>query len=141
MEKEFTCEHYPSEYGQRFNLLPSPLRVLSEEEVARGNWFVYSPQYTEYRQAHFNINDVPEDVRAALSFAYRADPNMMVVMRLYWFDQHSGIALVNDYWGGKVHWLSFGCEHNWRHTGTPYNCYNTYECTKCGEKKAIDSSD
>jgi hypothetical protein len=32
------------------------------------------------------------------------------------------------------------CEHEWEHTGTPYNCCRTYTCTKCGDKKSIDSS-
>jgi hypothetical protein len=141
----FTCEHYASRYTTRYNQLPSPLRPMTEKEFAQSSFFSYTAQFIEHRQAHFCLEDVPENIRELVRFNLSKNaPDAsatMVAVQMFWYDEHSGIAAINDYWGGKVHWFAFGCQHEWKHTGTPYRCYNTYECVKCGCKNAVDSSD
>lgn len=45
-------------------------------------------------------------------------------------------------WGWVVEGsVNHKCIHEWRHTRNLGNCYNEYECTKCGSKKKVDSGD
>lgn len=140
----YNCDKYPTTYQHRFNQLPSPLRSLTEAQFAQSRFFTYEPQFVEYRQPHYRLSELPPDVAVRLGFNVHKDyPDAITScsMRMYWFDAHSGIAAVNDYWSGKVYWFEFGCDHDWRHTATLGRCYNRYVCDRCGVTKEIDSSD
>ena len=112
----------------RYNDYPPNWKECSPDEFW-GKFMVYAQRLEEYRQM------------------YTKGTNKYVSARLYFFDQGEGLAMVDDYdWEKFKHktpkLFKFAlCEHEWEHTGTPYNCYNTYKCKKCGNTMGFDSSD
>jgi hypothetical protein len=111
----------------RYNDYPPNWKECSEDEFW-GRFMTYPKRHEEYRQMRRNNTE------------------RFVSAHLYFYDQNEGLALVNNYdWVNYKHQTpklyKFAlCEHEWEHTGTPYNCCRTYTCTKCGDKKSIDSS-
>lgn len=70
---------------------------------------------------------------------------------LFWFYDGTGVAICTDYWGGKVKYYAFGCDHKYvellpeeckirgiEHLG---RCYHVDECQKCKRISTRDSSD
>jgi hypothetical protein len=123
--------------ANEFNHAPEGWREITEKEFAQSLFFSYAPDKTDHRQI-FYINGKPIDGPCISAF-------------LYYFYDGTGVALSNDFWGGKVHYYHFGCEHNYVeisvqecqkrgifHAG---NCYHVSECSKCGRIDSVDSSD
>ena len=127
--------------GTDFNDPPIGLRKISEKEFVRSQFFTYCPKYTEYRQVHVNSkDDLSKRGRGA-----------MITLRMYWFDDGTGVAIHSDYWTGKMEYFAFGCNHDYHelsqqecrdrkisHFG---HCYHVSECSKCKFINAYDSSD
>ena len=115
-----------SKFG-RYNDFPPNWREASEDEFW-GKFMVDPKRHEEFRQMRVGKGE------------------QYVSARLYFYDHDEGLAMVNNY-----DWKEFKyrtpklykfalCEHEWNYVGTPYNCYNTYKCVKCGATKGIDSS-
>lgn len=118
---------YIKKFG-RYNDYPPNWKEATEDEF----WgkFMHDPKrHEEFRQMRRNNNE------------------QYVTAHLYFYDNGEGLALVKNYDWKTFKYLSpklykFAlCEHEWVHVGTPYNCYNTYKCSKCGDGKGIDSGD
>jgi len=127
--------------GTDFNDPPVGLRRISEKEFARSQFFTYVPRYTEYRQILVNSK---EDLS-------KRGRGVMITLRMYWFDDDTGVAIHNDYWKGKMEYFTFGCKHDYSelsqkechkrgisHFG---NCFHVSECKKCNYVMSYDSSD
>ncbi len=125
------------------NAVPDQLRTITEKEFAQSNFFTYSPDKVEYRQVH----GCSDEITKQLGY----DRQQMIELRLYYMTDGGGFALHNNYWKGTIHFLKFGCEHNYRelsqleavennvsHYGM---CYHVYKCQTCGHIMAQDSSD
>jgi hypothetical protein len=109
-----------------FNDLPPNFQEISIKEFVRSNFFIYSYKYHDFRQV---TNKKAFDVEYAVN------------LRLFIFDDYSGFALRNDYWGKKLHIYKFAyCIHETEIT-KQNNCYREFVCRKCGYKSVIDSSD
>jgi len=118
-----------------FNSFPPNWKPIQEDDFW-STFMTYSPILQEYRQMYPVRKDDPS----------RRDHNArMTVAKLFYFGRDEGLAMVEVVVNARKVRPQFfqfaACEHEWRHTGTPYNCYNTYECTKCKMPMAIDSSD
>ena len=71
--------------------------------------------------------------------------------RLYFFHDGTGVAMMDDYWAGKIHYFAFGCDHKYRQVygeeATKLGlrpiglCETAHYCDKCGDKMVVDSSD
>lgn len=123
-----------------FNDFPPNWREIGEKEFAQSHFFTYTPKFVEYRQM------LERDERGLMKIAGKC-----VSAFLYLYDDGVGYAIQSDYWGGKVHYYRFGCDHSYRaissdecrnrniyHGG---KCFHVSECTKCGYIHAVDSSD
>lgn len=96
-------------------------KKINEEELAQSMFFKYSPEF--------------------ISFSQIKHEDKFYNFYLYWFHDNTFIAFSNDYWEGKVKYYKGGCEHpNFTETKIG-NCLHLRECTKCGYKEEIDSSD
>lgn len=60
--------------------------------------------------------------------------------RAFLFGDGTGYALVQDYWGGKLRYFTFGCDHDMTITNIG-RCLNRHTCKICGYTTDIDSSD
>lgn len=134
----FSDEKAPD--GTDYNDPPIGLRRISEKEFAKSQFWVSSARAIEHRQIHVRSKTDLVNGRGA-----------MIPLIMFWFDDRTGIAMHSDYWGGKVEYFAFGCEHSYRelsrdeagehgyrHFGS---CYHVMECTKCKHIVAFDSSD
>lgn len=127
-------------YGPH-NEVPTGFREITEEEFSKSYFFHYTPEEHEFRQ--FVIPDPEGKHRYG---------NCVKGVHLYRFFDGTGIALVSEYWEGKVRYFKFGCQHDYSVTLSPEecrsrniphygNCYHVYECSKCKHVLAQDSSD
>jgi hypothetical protein len=115
-----------------YNDFPPNWHEITEAEFAQSHFFIYSPDYVEFRQM-FRKHDT------------------VVGATLYFMYDGVGYGIVHDYWGRKIHYYKFAlCEHKFteltqkecaqkgiQHFG---NCYHVYRCTKCGFTNSVDSS-
>ena len=60
---------------------------------------------------------------------------------LFFLHDGTGWGMHLDYWGQKVLWCAFGCDHDMVFVQNLGRCYNQYRCSKCGYEESIDSSD
>jgi len=102
-----------------FNEIPAGWREINEGQFAQSMFFTYTPVAHEYRQIF--------------------PPGEPHVLDIKMFHMHdgTGFAMYSDYWGKKVRYFAFGCEHEWggkltdaEKAITVYNC--TSKCKKCG---------
>ena len=129
----------PVDHGTKYgtgNELPPNFKRITEADFAKSLFFVYTPIATEYRQCQ--IADYNENRYCGVKF--------------FFFHDGTGIAMTNDYWGGKIAYFSFAaCVHKFSelsyaecqkrgiyHGG---RCYHVSLCDKCGYVSAVDSSD
>lgn len=80
------------------NDFPPGWREMPEKEAAQSAFFGESTQLVEFRQM-FRAGST-EPVQEA---------------RLFFLPDDTGFALVSDFWGGKVRFFRFGCEHEFQH--------------------------
>jgi hypothetical protein len=137
-DKDGKEEEMEKEYGS-FNDEPPNFKQISEDEFAKSHFFTYHPDFMEHRQIF--LKDLPRDMRVVGLFT--------IYMFYYW--DGTGIAIHNDWWGGKVYYFSFAkCDHDYRelsqkeakskghdHWGM---CFHVYECRECGFTMSQDSS-
>jgi len=115
------------------NDFPEGWREISSEEFARCQFFTYSPTHIEYRQMQ------DDDHRTSTS------------AKLFHFADGTGVAMSSDFWGKKVIYYKFGCDHKYvelsrsesessgiQHRGM---CWHVYRCAKCENIMSTDSSD
>lgn len=125
-----------AKYGG-YGKLPPNFREITEKEFAQSKMFVYSPEFEEFRQ----IND-PEAVKRFKWGELGRERSCVFDMRMLYFYDGTGVAMVGDYWAGRVRYFSFAvCEHKNKTEEEIGNCLHTYTCTECGFKETIDSSD
>lgn len=102
--------------GTSFNDLPFNWKGMTEEEFCKssfkGGW-----DKMEHRQMYRKTFDGKRDRQAG-----------MIDAQLFWFKDDTGVAMVLDYWKGKVSYYSFGCQHTLKHekfsTSGPNVCPN-----------------
>lgn len=120
----------PSPDGTGYNDFPKEWREITEKEFAQSMFFHHSPEHYESRTI-LRKNDKP------------------LSAKLFWFYDGTGIGICNDFWGGRVSYYAFGCEHDYSelsvktcqergilHMGS---CYHVQECSKCKHINAFDS--
>jgi hypothetical protein len=116
----------------QYNKAPTGFREITEGDFAQSAFFTYGFMGVEHRQ----ILNWPQP-KAPMLHAH-----------MYHLHDGTGFAMVNDYWGKKVRYFVFGCEHEWGGELTEaeksvpvYNCTTKYKCKLCGYFQQIDSSD
>jgi len=77
--------------------------------------------------------------------------NKAVHAYLFHFHGGDGIAIENDFWGGKIRYYRFGCKHEYSEAlGDEHaveigmrlgHCDHAYKCMKCGHFMVQNSSD
>lgn len=115
-----------------FNDFPPNWREISEEVFAKSAHFTWTFVMTEHRQMLTPKRDVP-----------------CVSATLLWQQDSTGYALVNDFWGGKVRYYTFGCEHvagdaaaEMKKRGLRLeNMQHATYCPKCNFLAIYDTSD
>lgn len=127
--------------GTDYHDPPIGLRRITEADFTQSNFFMYYPVSIEWRQIFVNSKD---DLTANRN-------GKMIDMQMYWFHDGTGIAIHNDYWGKKVEYFAFGCDHKYlelsqeecRKRGITHHghCYHVQECDKCHHIESYDSSD
>jgi len=122
-----------AKYGKDHELPPN-FREITEKEFAQSKFFVYFPEFWEYRQI-----TKKEDFE---KFKWGNEQRSHVFsLRMAYFFDGTGVALEHDYWAGKVRYFAFAvCEHNERTQRNVGNCLNEYTCAACGYVETIDSS-
>lgn len=121
-----------------FNKTPDNWREISEEEFVKGNFFLYAPQRTEFRQL------TKAGVKAESG-------GSLINAQLYFFHDETGVAMMDDHWAGKIRFFAFGCAHEWKeiphvearnHGLRPVDSFDhAYRCEKCGATKMVNTSD
>lgn len=140
MDKYTCCPEIKAPDGTDFNDPPVGLRRIDEKEFAKSRFFSHTPEFVEHRQIHVKSSD---DLT-------RGNGKVICII-MWWFDDATGIAMSNDYWGGKVEYFTFGCQHEYHelsrsecishdiyHAGL---CFHVLECSKCHNITSYDSSD
>lgn len=102
--------------GTGYNDLPFNWKGMTEDEFAksgfRGGW-----SKMEHRQMYRKTFDGKRDRQSG-----------MIDAQLFWFKDDTGVAMVLDYWKGKVTYYQFGCHHTLNHAKFsvegPNNCPN-----------------
>ena len=122
-----------------YNDAPPNLREIKAKEFAQSMFFIYSPEYVEYRQVD------PKQVGPREKY--------FLDLRLFYMHDGTGFALAHDYWKGRVRYFRFGkCMHEATEELSPQEarangvehwgmCYHVYKCRNCGYTYAVDSSD
>lgn len=114
---------------------PNGLEEISQREFAQGEFFVYTPVEMEFRQVHTKTESYD--------------------LRIFWMHiekgKAHGVAIRNDYWGGKIRYYRVGCNHKFKELSAKEaeekgqhhfgRCYHVIECIHCGYIRAYDSSD
>jgi len=120
-----------TEFGN-FNSLPKPFIILEP------NHYYYllnhfTPYETEFRQI-IDHDFGPYAKNTTISWGF--DHGLGIMMPAEW-------KIVGDHCEFKTMptFFRFGCDHDYQHSTNLGNCYNRYECTKCGFTKDVDSSD
>jgi hypothetical protein len=117
-------------YGDGSHLPPN-FKEITAAKFAASKFFVYSPDFWEYRQ----INAY-NDPKGAEKFT--GD------LRLAYFYDGTGIAFASHYHGGGYvpRFFSFAlCEHREKTCKNVGNCLSTYTCVACSYAETVDSSD
>lgn len=104
--------------GTSYNDLPFNWKPMTEDEFAKsgfvnGNW-----SRVEFRQMYPKTFDGKRDIGSR-----------MIEARLFWLNDDTGIAIVTDYWKGKVNFYKFGCHHSLKHEKFSVEGPNT--CVNC----------
>jgi hypothetical protein len=104
--------------GTSYNDLPFNWKPMTEDEFAKsgfvnGNW-----SRVEFRQMYPKTFDGKRDVGSR-----------MIEARLFWLNDDTGIAIVSDYWKGKVNFYKFGCHHSLKNEKFSVESQNT--CIHC----------
>lgn len=117
-----------------FNDAPYNWHEITEEEFAKSMFGSYTPMYIDYKQ----IIDRDSPGRS------------MLPVKLFLMHDGTGFGMNFDYWGGKVRYFRFGCEHKYselsaqecRERGISHfgKMYHVEECSKCGHIDAYDTS-
>ena len=131
METKERIEKALKEFGN-YNSLPKPYKILDQRD------FYYQQNHlTVYETEHRQIIDE--------QFGKQCRNTI-----IYWgFDNGLAIVFPNDWKIVDDHaeykdlptFLLIGCDHDYKQSANLGNCYNRYECTKCGFTKDVDSSD
>ena len=148
-------EDWEKNFG-RYNDAPPNFKEISEAEFSQSKFFVYSPEYVEYRQID------PKQISPKEKY--------FLGVRLFYFFDGTGLGMAHDYWAKKVRYFKFTkCEHDTEelsgHVAAKYvvvhdvfpptsrlakpgeqgvshfgNCYHVYRCKKCGFIESVDTS-
>lgn len=120
-----------------FNEAPPGWREIKEQEFVQGHFFTYNWERSEYRQIH-RLLEGGELAR-------------MVVAKLFFYWDGTGVAMEGNHRDGKVRFYAFGCAHSYielgqkecRKRGIQHmgRCWHVNECKKCGNIWSFDSSD
>lgn len=132
--------------GTEYNDPPKNFRSASMEEIATKQVVsMYNPTHIESRQIWVKSRD------NLVRDSDHKNNGVIIVALLYWLPDGTGYAVENDYWGKKINYYLFGCEHkvkelscdecNKRNIYHGGRCYHVYECGKCGDISSSDSSD
>jgi len=130
--KDSDCDiEHPDLVAINDQRLPETWASMSEEDFAKSKFFHYTPSAIGYTQVFKDKDGSPLKEMLSIHF--------------FWFDfDKTGIAVVSDYWGGKVKYFRFGCDHDFHEVYDGVlrgRCLHTYECKKCGSRHTVDSSD
>lgn len=81
----------------RYNDFPPGWREIDAAEFAKSRHFMFCPVLVEFRQMMrpFGETDTTKDVPHVSAY-------------LYWQQNGTGYAVVNDYWAGTVKFYTFG---------------------------------
>lgn len=125
-----------AEFAKKFgsgNDVPPNWHEVTEAEISRSLLSTYEPTHVEYRQI------LPPGESHYLG------------VNLMFMHDGTGFATHFDYHGRRVRWFAFGCDHTYVELGYEAatarglyhggSCYHVYECTKCHNVTAHDSSD
>lgn len=132
---QLPADHFMA--GLHPNHLPPGWREIAEEEFAKSHFFIYGFEYVDYRSVMW-----PEG-------EHQHKSNVVHGAKLFYMWDKSGYAIVRDYWGGKIRYFKFGCDHTWGAQFTPEEeeklprgrCIHNSKCSKCGHIQSVDSSD
>lgn len=125
---------HAKEFGT-FNEFPPGWARISEADFAKSAHFTWTPVMVEFRQM-FRFSDgtvAPQYVSATLQFQH----------------DHTGYAIVSDYWAGKIEFYKFGCKHEYvdarpeleRRGIRLFAMQHATFCSKCKSLHITDSSD
>jgi hypothetical protein len=89
--------------GTSYNDLPFNWKGMTEEEFCKSN-FKGGWTKMEHRQMYRKTFDGKRDHQGG-----------MIDAQLFWFKDDTGVAMVLDYWKGKVSYYKFGCHHTLKH--------------------------
>lgn len=109
-----------------YNAAPLGLKEVSAETFAQADFWTYTAKKEEHRY----ITRYPEGVTPIKGLSD---------IRMYWMHDGHGWGMAQDYWGKKVRYFSFGCEHEWNEEKIG-NCLHLLTCKLCGTKREVDSS-
>jgi hypothetical protein len=109
-----------------YNDNPPNLKEITQLEFCQSMFFSYGAEHIESRQV----------IDKSKGFNSK-----MTELWLYWYYDHSGVAIEHDYWKGTLKFFKFTlCEHDYKETNLG-RCFNRLTCQKCGFSQDIDSSD
>lgn len=119
-----------------YNEFPPGWREINKRTFAKSDFFTYSAKLIQYRQMLRYIDGTSSGVAA-------------VSTHLYWMQDNTGYALVNDYWKGTIKYFAFGCKHQHddpieelkRRNIQLFDMQHAHFCKKCGWLGVYDSSD
>lgn len=111
--------HDKSPDGKGFNDPPDAFREISEEQFAQSKFDREMPVHIEYRQ--MQVND--KFKRA------KHNEGKVICANLFWYSDGTGFAIQLDYYGKKVKYYAFGCNHDLDSKITPG--VTSYYCKKC----------
>lgn len=97
-------------------------REITESQFVKSGFFTFHIQAMQYK----SIAIEPQHGQWAT--------------RAFLFSDGTGVALVQDYWGGKLRYFAFGCDHDWQIENIG-RCLHKHTCRLCNCTMEIDSSD
>lgn len=97
-------------------------REITEAEFVRSGFFTYCFDAMQFKAVTLNPKHGQWSTRAFL------------------FSDGTGVALVQEYWEGKLRYFAFGCQHDMLIENIG-RCLHRHTCRKCGVVQEIDSSD
>jgi len=123
------------EHTEKFggsNDFPPGWRELSEKEFAKSMFFTYHARAYQFRQMRDPADPLSPVVSATLFFMHDG----------------TGYSMISDYWGGKLRFYTFGCDHKWGDASEElkkrgirlHQHEHAHFCTKCGYLSIVDSS-
>jgi hypothetical protein len=151
MNEVVASDKPPFEGTGGYNDAPPGWREVTEEGFAKSLFDTYDPAMIENRQFV-----LPED-EGHDGATYQS-------VKLFWYYDGTGVAIVTNFWGGQryrkddgwekgqhVRFFLFGCEHEYRELGADEcrergirhegMCWHVSLCEKCGHVESRDSSD